>query len=67
MRELGVRHSVATGTLIPRTDRNTSPLVQLLTDEQYKDLMEVEHVEEVGGAHFCRPGHIRGAILRMAA
>lgn len=62
MRELGVKHSIATGTLIPRTDRSAAPLVQLLTDEQYKDMLASEHVDEGGGAHFCRPGHIRGAI-----
>jgi radical SAM protein with 4Fe4S-binding SPASM domain len=62
MRTLGVRHTVASGTLIPRTDRNTAPLVQLLTDEQYKDLLATEPVDESAGAHFCRPGHIRGAI-----
>jgi radical SAM protein with 4Fe4S-binding SPASM domain len=62
MRELGVKHSIATGTLIPRTDRSTAPLVQLLTDEQYKDMLASEHMNEGVGAHFCRPGHIRGAI-----
>lgn len=62
MHELGVRHSVAAGTLIPRTDRNTGPLVQLLTDSQYRHLLETEPVAESPKAHFCRPGHIRGAI-----
>jgi radical SAM protein with 4Fe4S-binding SPASM domain len=62
MRELGVRHGITTGTLIPRTDRDTTPLVQVLTDEQFKDLLTIEHLEEVSGSHFCRPGHVRGAI-----
>jgi radical SAM protein with 4Fe4S-binding SPASM domain len=62
MRELGVKHGLAMGTLIPRTDRNTAPLVQLLTDDQYKDLLAAERVDETTGAHFCRPGQIRGAI-----
>ena len=61
MRDLGVRHAVATGTLIPRTNRDTAPLVQLLTDAQYKELMEVQPSQDAG-AHFCRPGQIRGAI-----
>lgn len=62
MRALGVRHTVAVGTLIPRTDRNTAPLAQLLTDDQYRQLLVAEPVPEGSGAHFCRPGHIRGAI-----
>jgi radical SAM protein with 4Fe4S-binding SPASM domain len=62
MRQLGVRHSISTGTLIPRTDRNNEPLVQLLTDDQYKLLLEETPPDESAGAHFCRPGQIRGAI-----
>lgn len=62
MRDLGVKFSVANGTLIPKTDRNTEPLTQLLTDKQHLELMAISPLEEAGGAHFCRPGHIRGAI-----
>jgi radical SAM protein with 4Fe4S-binding SPASM domain len=62
MQALGVKHSIATGTLIPRTDRNTEPLVQLLTDDQYKDILTMSPVNEEGGAHYCRPGYIRGCI-----
>jgi radical SAM protein with 4Fe4S-binding SPASM domain len=62
MRELGVRHGITTGTLIPKTNRDMAPLVQVLTDEQFKDLLEIERLEEVSGSHFCRPGHVRGAI-----
>jgi radical SAM protein with 4Fe4S-binding SPASM domain len=62
MRELGVKHTVATGTLIPRTNRDAAPLVQLLTDAQYKELLELQPSQGDGGAHFCRPGQIRGAI-----
>jgi radical SAM protein with 4Fe4S-binding SPASM domain len=62
MRELDVRHSVSNGTLIPRTDRSAAPLVQLLTDEQYKLLLDETPIDENAGAHFCRPGQIRGAV-----
>lgn len=62
MCKLGVKHSVAGGTLIPRTNRSTAPLVQLLTDQQYKGLLAIEPIEEQARPHFCRPGHIRGAI-----
>lgn len=62
MKELGVPHTVSTGPLIPRTDRNTSPLVQILTDEQYKTFMAIQPEWENAQAHSCRPGHIRGCI-----
>lgn len=62
MRELGVQHSVSGGTLIPRTNRSMAPLVQLLTDQQYKDLLAIEPIEGGARPHFCRPGNIRGAI-----
>jgi radical SAM protein with 4Fe4S-binding SPASM domain len=61
MLKLGVRHVVGTGTLIPQTNRDTAPLVQLLTDAQYGELMELQPTRD-SGAHFCRPGQIRGAI-----
>jgi len=61
MLKLGVRHVVGTGTLIPQTNRDTAPLVQLLTDAQYRELMELQPTRD-SGAHFCRPGQIRGAI-----
>jgi radical SAM protein with 4Fe4S-binding SPASM domain len=62
MEELGVPHTVSTGPLIPRTDRNTSPLVQILTDEQFKTFMQIQPDWESSQAHSCRPGHIRGCI-----
>lgn len=63
MREIGVPHIVSTGSLIPRTDRNKSPLVQLTTDKQYETLLATRvgpKGDEDPGA--CRPGHVRGAI-----
>jgi radical SAM protein with 4Fe4S-binding SPASM domain len=62
MHDIGVPSVVANGTLIPRTDRNTAPLTQLLTDKQHLELMAISPLDEEGGAHGCRPGHIRGAI-----
>lgn len=63
MREMGVPHIVSTGSLIPRTNRDRSPLVQLTTDKQYETLLAT-HIgpkgDEDPGA--CRPGHVRGAI-----
>ena len=62
MHDLGVRYVVAQAPLIPRTNRDSSPMVQILTDEQFKRLLEIHPTGETDGAHFCRPGHIRGAI-----
>jgi radical SAM protein with 4Fe4S-binding SPASM domain len=62
MRDLGVKYVVAQAPLIPKTNRDTSPMVQILTDEQFKHLLEIHPTGETDGAHFCRPGHIRGAI-----
>lgn len=63
MRQLGVPHVVNTGTLIPKTNRDTSPLVQLTTDKQYKEML-VTHTNPKGDSNpgACKPGHIRGAI-----
>jgi radical SAM protein with 4Fe4S-binding SPASM domain len=62
MERLGIPHTVHTGAVIPQTNRNTQPLVQLLTDAQYKKLMATRSVEGVSRAGNCKPGHIRGAI-----
>jgi radical SAM protein with 4Fe4S-binding SPASM domain len=62
MDELGVPHIVGTGPLIPQTNRNTSPLVQILTDQQFKTLRAILPGWESAQAHSCRPGHIRGCI-----
>jgi radical SAM protein with 4Fe4S-binding SPASM domain len=65
MQELGVRHEVSTGLLIPKTNRDESPLVQILTDDQFTQMLEetngagMAEGSEVGN---CRPGHVRGAI-----
>jgi len=65
MRELGVLHEVSTGLLIPKTNRDESPLVQILTDDQFNHMLEetngagMAEGSEVGN---CRPGHVRGAI-----
>jgi MoaA/NifB/PqqE/SkfB family radical SAM enzyme len=63
MEELGVPHCVHTGSLIPQTDRNQAPLVQLLTDKQYEKLLDTRrHSAGAGNPGACRPGIIRGAI-----
>src|SRR5262249_41848642 len=63
MDDLGVPHCVHTGSLIPQTDRNRAPLVQLLTDEQYQQLLATRrHSAGAGNPGACRPGIIRGAI-----
>lgn len=63
MRKLGVPHVVNTGSLIPRTNRDTSPLVQLTTDKQYNEML-VTHSDPKAGNDpgACKPGHVRGAI-----
>jgi radical SAM protein with 4Fe4S-binding SPASM domain len=63
MKALGIRYGIHTGSLIPRTDRNRGPLVQLLTDAQYR-LFLSSHTLKTPGSNpgACRPGHIRGAI-----
>jgi radical SAM protein with 4Fe4S-binding SPASM domain len=62
MDRLGVRRTVSPGSLIPRTDRNTGPLVQIVTDPQFEVLVDMLGPNMFIGAHFCRPGHVRGAI-----
>ena len=63
MSRLGVPHVVHTGTLIPRTDRDRSPLVQLTSDKQHKELIATRGNPNGGeDPGSCRPGHIRGAI-----
>jgi radical SAM protein with 4Fe4S-binding SPASM domain len=62
MRRLGVRHVVSTGALIPQTNRETAPLVQILTDAQYKKLLATRSMKGVSDPGNCKPGHVRGAI-----
>lgn len=63
MRSMGVKYAISTESLIPRTNGNTSPLIQLLTDEQYKHLLATQDVGAgAGSSQACKPGHIRGAI-----
>jgi radical SAM protein with 4Fe4S-binding SPASM domain len=62
MHALGVPFMVHTGSLIPRTDRNRAPLVQLLTDAQYLKLLSTHPDSHSSAPNACRPGHVRGAI-----
>jgi radical SAM protein with 4Fe4S-binding SPASM domain len=62
MRKLKIPYNVSTGALIPQTDRKTKPLVQLLTDDQYKKLMSTRTTHGFSNSGTCRPGHVRGAI-----
>jgi AdoMet-dependent heme synthase len=66
MHELGIPNIVTSGVLIPKTNRDESPLVQLLTDEQYSQLLATrpESACSHGSTELkqCQPGHVRGAI-----
>lgn len=64
MQRLGVRHAVSTGALIPQTNRDTKPLVQILTDAQYKKLLATrpQARKKSSSPGNCKPGHVRGAI-----
>jgi MoaA/NifB/PqqE/SkfB family radical SAM enzyme len=66
MRSLGAKYLISSGNLIPRTDRDQGPLVQLLTDEQYNKMLDTrpEDACPPGSLHMkdCQPGHVRGAI-----
>ena len=62
MTRLGLRHAVHTGSLIPQTDRNTKPLVQILTDAQYRKLVAARGSAKDSSPGNCKPGHVRGAI-----
>lgn len=63
MQQLGIPHIVHTGSLIPRTDRSTGPLVQLLTDQQYTLMIEDRgHPNGQEKPGDCKPGFVRGAI-----
>jgi radical SAM protein with 4Fe4S-binding SPASM domain len=62
MKQLGVPHAVSTGSLIPRTNRDSAPLVQILTDEQYQQLLDTRPMEGLSDPGHCKPGHVRGAI-----
>ena len=64
MTRLGVRHAIHTGSLIPQTDRNTKPLVQILNDAQYRKLLSTRGSKNSSSSSpgTCKPGHVRGAI-----
>lgn len=62
MKQLGVRFAVSTGALIPQTNRDTKPLVQILTDAQYKKLLIDRPPQNTASPGNCKPGHVRGAI-----
>jgi AdoMet-dependent heme synthase len=66
MRNLGAPYIVTSGVLIPKTNRDESPLVQILTDDQYARLIDSNpHAARSPGStemKQCQPGHVRGAI-----
>jgi len=62
MIRMGIRYVIHTGSLIPQTDRNTKPLVQILTDTQYRKLVLTQGSERHSSPGSCKPGHVRGAI-----
>ena len=64
MTRLGVHHAIHTGSLIPQTDRNTKPLVQILNDAQYRKLLSTRGSKNSSSSSpgTCKPGHVRGAI-----
>jgi AdoMet-dependent heme synthase len=62
MSRLNVRHVVHTGSLIPQTNRDTKPLVQILTDTQYRKLISARPAAKASSPGTCKPGHVRGAI-----
>jgi radical SAM protein with 4Fe4S-binding SPASM domain len=62
MQRLGVRYAVSTGALIPQTNRDTKPLVQILTDAQYRKLLTARPPKNNSSPGNCKPGHVRGAI-----
>ena len=63
MKSMGIKYAISTESLIPRTDRVSSPLIQLLTDDQYRRLLSSQNVQSgAGHSQSCKPGHIRGAI-----
>jgi pyrroloquinoline quinone biosynthesis protein E len=63
MRAAKIPHGVNTGSMIPRTDRNTAPLAQLLTDDQYKKLLtDRGHPTSGKTSTNCIPGWNRGGI-----
>jgi radical SAM protein with 4Fe4S-binding SPASM domain len=58
-----IPHAVNTGSMIPRTDRNTAPLAQILTDDQYKKLLAARgHPTRGKTSTNCIPGWNRGGI-----
>lgn len=62
MTGMGIRHAVHAGALIPQTDRNTKPLVQILTDAQYRKMLSAKPQPKASSPGNCKPGHVRGAI-----
>jgi radical SAM protein with 4Fe4S-binding SPASM domain len=60
---MGIKYAISTESLIPRTDGNKSPLIQILTDQQYERLVATQNIGIGSGrSQACKPGHIRGAI-----
>jgi radical SAM protein with 4Fe4S-binding SPASM domain len=54
---------INTGSLIPQTDRNPAPLAQLLTDDQYRQLLTLRGDPKGGrDSTNCIPGWNRGAL-----
>lgn len=63
MTAMGIRHAVHAGALIPQTNRDTKPLVQILTDAQYRQMIAAKApATKDNGPSSCKPGHVRGAI-----
>lgn len=62
MRELGVRYTVASGMLIPRADREQSPLECAITDRQYEGLITRGWTRGSSHSLGCKPGRVRGGI-----
>ena len=66
MRNMKARFIVSSGALLPRTDRNDSPLLQILTDEQYARLLATRPKSACAPLSTelkrCQPGRVRGAI-----
>ncbi|MBV9761935.1 MAG: PqqD family peptide modification chaperone [Acidobacteriaceae bacterium] len=62
MRGLGITSVIHTGSVIPQTNRNTAPLVQILTDSQYEHFLQTRSVIGSSDPGHCKPGHVRGAV-----
>jgi MoaA/NifB/PqqE/SkfB family radical SAM enzyme len=62
MKDLDVNYVISTGSIIPRTDRNPAPLLQLLTKDQFNSIAYSMNIKQGNDAKLCKPGHVRGAI-----